>query len=221
MIEGSWKIIRGNPSRYVKMWLWRCFWLYGWEPLMASPHLAKFGGHRDCGSRDMFLVVEEQDSICSFNSTIIISSKVRGMLCLYIQKFTIKIALPKSYVSASNEYSTILVACILGDKWWTICKKNFVSHSKKGKKKKKEKKDNKKGKCKAFCCSKKSKMPSHFGKALRRILTKAQRNNCTESRYILPECSSIRERRKKYSTVITNTCTSGYTSFYSYTLHCT
>ena len=83
---------------------------------MASPHLAKFSGHRDCGSRDMFLVVEEQDSICSFNSTIIISSKVRGMLCLYIQKFTIKIALPKSYVSASTEYSTILVACILGDK---------------------------------------------------------------------------------------------------------
>ena len=69
---------------------------------MASPDLAKFGGHRDCGSRDIFLVVEEQDSICSFNSTTIISSKVRGMLCLYIQKFTIKIALPKSYVRLMN-----------------------------------------------------------------------------------------------------------------------
>ena len=41
-------------------------WFYGREPLMASYHLAKFGGHRYFGVGDMFLVVEGQDSTCRY-----------------------------------------------------------------------------------------------------------------------------------------------------------
>ena len=31
---------------------------------MVSHNPAKFGGHSDCGSRDKFKVVEDEDSIC-------------------------------------------------------------------------------------------------------------------------------------------------------------
>ena len=38
-------------------------WFYVWESLKVSHYPAKFGGHGQCGSRDMmFLVVEGQDS---------------------------------------------------------------------------------------------------------------------------------------------------------------
>ena len=44
--------------------------LYGWEPLTISHHPAKFGGHRHCGSEDMFSMIEEQDSLHSLKSVI-------------------------------------------------------------------------------------------------------------------------------------------------------
>ena len=48
-------------------------WLYGWEPLIVSHPPAKFGGHGHCGSGDLFLVVEEEDSRCSgFNSPLLL-----------------------------------------------------------------------------------------------------------------------------------------------------
>ena len=44
---------------------------YRWEPLIVNHHLAKFGGHRQCGSRDiMLLVADKQDSTASLKSTI-------------------------------------------------------------------------------------------------------------------------------------------------------
>ena len=50
----------------------RIMWLYGWEPLIVSHSPAKFGGHGHCGSGDLFLVVEEEDSRCSgFNSPLL------------------------------------------------------------------------------------------------------------------------------------------------------
>ena len=50
---------------------------------LGAPHtshqLAKFGGHRHCGSGNMFLVVEEQDSTCSLKSAITVFSQVHNM----------------------------------------------------------------------------------------------------------------------------------------------
>ena len=43
---------------------------------MLSHHHAKFGDHRNCGSGDMFLVIEEQDSTysCLYPALLFISS---------------------------------------------------------------------------------------------------------------------------------------------------
>ena len=39
---------------------------------MVSNHPAKFGSHKHCGSRDlMLLVIEEQDSTCSLTSVLV------------------------------------------------------------------------------------------------------------------------------------------------------
>ena len=38
---------------------------YGWLLLKVSHHPTKFGGHRHCGSGDVFLMVERQYSTCS------------------------------------------------------------------------------------------------------------------------------------------------------------
>ena len=41
---------------------------------MISHHTVNFGGHSHCGSGDMFLVAEEEDSRCScFNPPLLIS----------------------------------------------------------------------------------------------------------------------------------------------------
>ena len=49
---------------------------------MVGRHPAKFGGHRHCRRENMFLVVQEQDSICSrLNLPLLFISKARGMLC--------------------------------------------------------------------------------------------------------------------------------------------
>ena len=47
---------------------------------MASHHPAKFGGHRHCGSGDMFLVTKEEDLRCSyFNPQLLFVSKGHGL----------------------------------------------------------------------------------------------------------------------------------------------
>ena len=47
---------------------------------MVSHHAAKFGGHRHCGSGDMFLVVEGEDSSCSrLNPPLLFISKGHGL----------------------------------------------------------------------------------------------------------------------------------------------
>ena len=49
---------------------------------MVSRHPAKFDGHSHCRRENMFLVVQEQDSICSrLNLPLLFISKARGMLC--------------------------------------------------------------------------------------------------------------------------------------------
>ena len=51
-----------------------------WESLMVNHHPAKFGGHRHCTSRDMFLVAEEENSRCScFNPPLLLISKKNGL----------------------------------------------------------------------------------------------------------------------------------------------
>ena len=51
-------------------------WLDWWESLVVSHHHAKFGGYRSCGSGDMLLVVEENDSRWShFNTSLLSISK--------------------------------------------------------------------------------------------------------------------------------------------------
>ena len=45
---------------------------YGWDPLMVSHGPGKFGDYMHCGSRDMFLVAEEENSRCScFNLSLL------------------------------------------------------------------------------------------------------------------------------------------------------
>ena len=47
---------------------------------MVSHHPAKFGDHRHCGSGDMFLVAEEENSRCScFNPPLLFISKGHGL----------------------------------------------------------------------------------------------------------------------------------------------
>ena len=61
----------------------------GLEPVMVCQKPAKFGGHRHCGSGDMFLVAEEEDSRCSrFNSPLLFISKRHGFKSLDISLIT-------------------------------------------------------------------------------------------------------------------------------------
>ena len=47
---------------------------------MVSHHPAKFGDHRHCGSGDMFLVTEEENSRCTcFNLPLLCISKGHGL----------------------------------------------------------------------------------------------------------------------------------------------
>ena len=66
----------GLPHDVARPRYQRAMWLNGWEPLMASHHPAKFGGHRHYGNGDMFLVPEEEDSRRShFNPPLLFSLK--------------------------------------------------------------------------------------------------------------------------------------------------
>ena len=61
----------------------------GLQPVMVCQKPAKFGGHRHCGSGDMFLVAEEEDSRCSrFNSPLLFISKRHGFKSLDISLIT-------------------------------------------------------------------------------------------------------------------------------------
>ena len=63
-----------NPNREIIFLEGQLFGyrFYGWEALMVSHHPANFGGHRHCGSGDMFLVAKEENSRCSrFNSPLL------------------------------------------------------------------------------------------------------------------------------------------------------
>ena len=56
---------------------------------MVSQNPAKFGGHSYCGIRDMFLVVEEQDSTCPrFNPPLPLISKAHGIPCSQTYEFS-------------------------------------------------------------------------------------------------------------------------------------
>ena len=48
-------------------------------PRGKSPDSAKFGGHRQCNSGNIFLVAEEEDSGCCFNPSLLFISKGYGM----------------------------------------------------------------------------------------------------------------------------------------------
>ena len=53
---------------------------------MVSHHPAKFGNHRHCDSKDMFVVVEGQDSTCPhLDSSLLFISKAHDMPCLQTQ----------------------------------------------------------------------------------------------------------------------------------------
>ena len=55
---------------------------------MVSHHPAKCGGHRHCGSGDMFLVVKGQDSICPrLNLSLLFISKAHDMPCSHTRNF--------------------------------------------------------------------------------------------------------------------------------------
>ena len=58
----------------------RVMWFYGLETLMVSHHPGKFVGHGHCGSGDMFLVNEQEDSRCSrFSSPLLFISIGHGL----------------------------------------------------------------------------------------------------------------------------------------------
>ena len=55
---------------------------------MINHHPAKCGGHRHCGSGDMFLVVERQDSICPrLNLSLLFISKAHDISCSHTRNF--------------------------------------------------------------------------------------------------------------------------------------
>ena len=68
-----------------------------------SLHPAKADNHTYCGSKDIILlVVDEQDSTC-LNLQSLLVSKVNNMSRLHAQNFTIKKTIKKIFASVSNE----------------------------------------------------------------------------------------------------------------------
>ena len=68
-----------------------------------SLHPAKADNHTYCGSKDIILlVVDEQDSTC-LNLQSLLVSKVNNMSRLHAQNFTIKKTIKKTFASVSNE----------------------------------------------------------------------------------------------------------------------
>ena len=58
---------------------------------MVSHHSAKFGDHRHCGSGDMFLVAEEENSRCShFNLPLLFISKGHGLKAYSISYYSLQ-----------------------------------------------------------------------------------------------------------------------------------
>ena len=78
---------------------------------MVSHHLAKFGGHRHCGSGDvMFLVVEGQDSTCPcLNLPLLFISKAYDMACSDTLNFWTQ---TQQFAGVPNEVFPILVTHI-------------------------------------------------------------------------------------------------------------
>ena len=64
---------------------------------MVIHYPAKFGWHRCCGSEDMLLVVEEQDSTCSLTSVMAIFSRTHDISCSYTQNFRLIENFPHKY----------------------------------------------------------------------------------------------------------------------------
>ena len=72
----------------------KVMWLYELGVFMKSHHLAGFEYHRLCGSGDMFLVVEDQDSTCVCgNPTLLFISKAHGAMLSHAKFQNIDIAL--------------------------------------------------------------------------------------------------------------------------------
>ena len=68
-----------------------------------SLHSAKADNHTYCGSKDiMLLVVDEQDSAC-LNLQSLLVSKANNTLRLHAQNFTIKKTITKTFASVSNK----------------------------------------------------------------------------------------------------------------------
>ena len=68
-----------------------------------SLHPTKADNHTYCGSKDiMLLVVDEQDSAC-LNLQSLLVSKANNMLRLHAQNFTIKKIITKTFASVSNK----------------------------------------------------------------------------------------------------------------------
>ena len=68
-----------------------------------SLHPTKADNHTYCGSKDiMLLVVDEQDSAC-LNLQSLLVSKANNMLRLHAQNFTIKKTITKTFASVSNK----------------------------------------------------------------------------------------------------------------------
>ena len=68
-----------------------------------SLHPTKVDDHSSCGSKDiMLLVVDEQDSTC-LNLQSLLASKANNMSRLHTQNFTIKKTITKTFANVSNE----------------------------------------------------------------------------------------------------------------------
>ena len=83
----------------------------------------------------MFLVLEEQDSTFSLNSTITISLKhmAHGTSYSHTRNFTVNRTLMKDIcecVQILSRSSLILVSGVLGNKWWNMRKETFPRPSK-------------------------------------------------------------------------------------------
>ena len=67
-------LLKGHATRWV-------------GAIMISQNLAKFDGHRQCGSGNLFLVVEQHDSLCSgLNPPLLFISTAHGIFLKFYNK---------------------------------------------------------------------------------------------------------------------------------------
>ena len=96
--------------------------LYVWELLTVSYQPVKFGGQKNFGTGDLFLMIEKQDFTCFLTSAI--TTTAHDMLCSHTRNFRLKEHFSiQLFPSMSNKISPVLVTCVVSNNLWQTRKK--------------------------------------------------------------------------------------------------